>query len=78
VTAEMKRIKSGSVTEALMSVMEDSDEIDQVLIIYRKKGSTVDKGNYAFHQNQELTLETSLFLVEMFKAWLFSCGAGDD
>lgn len=74
----MKRITSNSVTEALMKVMEDAEDIDRVLIFYRKKGSTQDNGKYAFHQNQELTVEESLWMVEMFKAWMFYCTKAED
>lgn len=74
----MKRITSNSVTEALMKVMEEADDIDQVLVFYRKKGSTQNDGKYGFHQNEELSVESALWMVEMFKAWMFSCSKTED
>ena len=73
----MKRIVSNSVTEALMSVMEDAENLDQVVILYRYKPTEPDPNkdphcHYGIQHNKEVTLETANWLVSMFQGWLLS------
>lgn len=68
----MKRITSNSVTEALMSVMEEAGDLDQVVILYRRSGSVKgEKARYGFADNGMEIGDTN-FLIDMFKGWLFS------
>lgn len=70
-TEQMKRIVSNSVTEALMKVMEDAEEIDEVVILYRYKELLPnDNAHYAIQHNEECTLKDANWLVDMFKSWL--------
>jgi hypothetical protein len=66
----VKRITSNSVSTALMTVLEDAENLDQVLILYRYKDSTEDNAHYAFHHNEDMTLESCNWLVDHFKAWV--------
>lgn len=53
-----------------MSVMEEADQIDQVLVLCRYKGEPEKNAHYAIRHNEELTLESSLWLTEMFRSFI--------
>lgn len=54
-----------------------SDELDQVLIIYREKPQSEDaESSVSGTMDNGLTLEQSLWLAESFKTWLTLVSAG--
>ena len=65
-----KRIAKGSITDALMEVIEKSEELDQVLIIYRYKDLGQDKEHMGCSSNEELTLCQGNWLVDVYKNWI--------
>ena len=76
-TTSMKRITSNNVTEALMSVMEEAEEIDQVIVLYRYKEILPDdNARYGIQHNDDCTLKDANWLVDMFKGWLLQRFSG--
>jgi hypothetical protein len=77
--SEMKRLVANSVSEALISVVEQADDLDQVVIFYRykqpkeelpeKEGCEVR--SYGMSQNSEMKVEELNFLIDTIKYWLF-------
>jgi hypothetical protein len=69
----MKRIISNTVTETLMKVLENADDVDQIVILCRHKGlEDTDNAHYSIQHNEDLTLESVNWLIDTYKAWLFS------
>lgn len=67
----MKRIISNSVSDALMSVLEEAERIDQIVILYRYKGTAGEEpAHYGIHNDKDMTLESVNWLVDVFKGWV--------
>lgn len=68
----IKRLKGGSVTEALISAAEQAEDMKHVLILY--EGS--DGETCGFIVDETFEKQTANFLVDKFKAYLFQ-GVGE-
>ena len=56
-----------------------SDDIEHVIIVYqRKKDNPSEKGNYlGCIESNDMTMETCNFLIDSYKAWLWSAIRAD-
>ena len=63
----LKRIKGGSVTDALIAATEQADEMKHVLILYEG----ADGETCGFIVDDTFEKQTANFLVDKFKASLF-------
>lgn len=58
------RIKSGSVTDALMEAMEQAEEFKTCIILYEKEGFS------GFINSDSATFKDAYYMADMFKAYL--------
>lgn len=68
----IKRIKGGSVTDALIQAAEQAEEMKHVLILYEE----ADGEHAGFIVDDTFDKKTANFLVDKFKSYLFT-GIGD-
>jgi hypothetical protein len=67
----VKRLSANSVTQCLMDVMEEAEQIEQVLVLYRYKDSnTTDREHLGSASNDELTVRDGNWLVDCYKNWV--------
>jgi hypothetical protein len=64
----IKRIKGGSVTDALISATEQAEEMKHVLILYEE----ADGEHAGFIVDDTFDKKTANYLVDKFKAFLFN------
>lgn len=64
----METEKASKIVDLAASLAMKADELDQVLIIYRRKGES----DSVFHgsMDNELELRDALWLVKAFELWL--------
>jgi hypothetical protein len=67
----MKRIQKNTVTDALMEALENSEQMESVIILYENKPDS--DTSTGFFTTQDTDVATANFLVDTFKAWLFNC-----
>lgn len=74
----MKSEKIDQIVDIAATLAARADEFDQVLVLYRRK----DAGDKEIHGSfdNDLEVRDCLWLVEMFKTWMFSATVlkGDD
>lgn len=68
-----ERIKCTTVTDTIAHAMENAENIDQILILYREKSDDGENATYGHISNDGMTQGESNFLVDAFKAWMFGC-----
>lgn len=65
---KLERIKiNGTITDTLIAAVEMADEIEDVLILYRKKNN-----QSGFMYADAVTYAMMNWMVDTFKAWLFT------
>jgi hypothetical protein len=72
VSEGIKRIKSGSVTDALISATEQAEDMRHVIILYEE----ADGKHAGFIVDDTFDRATANFLVDKFKNYLFN-GTGE-
>ena len=65
----MRSEKTESIVDLAASLAAKADELDQVLIIYRRKQTGDDEDMHG-SMNNDLELRDALWLAEAFKQWL--------
>lgn len=77
--SDMKRLVANSVSEALINILEQADELDEVVIFFRykqPKEELPDKDgcevrSFGMAQNSEMKVEELNYLIDTIKAWIF-------
>jgi hypothetical protein len=65
-----ERIKCSTVTDALIAATERADEMEHCIVLWTgKPGNKVSTGFFTDH---DLTVETTLWMLESFKIWLLT------
>lgn len=67
----MKRINKNSVTDALMEALENAESMEHVVILYQNKPDCETANG--FITTKETEIATANYLVDTFKAWMFTC-----
>ena len=62
-----KRVKSGTVTDALIAATERAEEMDHVLIVYEGKGDS--PGGLVCDEG--LDVKTANYIISQFQHWIF-------
>ena len=62
-----KRVKCGSVTDALISATEHADDMGHVIILYEGKDS--DPGGMIC--DDSVDVKTANYIIDQFKAYIF-------
>lgn len=62
-----KRVKVGTVTDALIAATEQADEMDHVLIVFQGKGD--HPGGMVCDEN--LDVKTALYITKQLEHWMF-------
>jgi hypothetical protein len=65
----MRSEKTENIVDLAASLAAKADELDQVLIIYRRKQTGDDEDTHGSMDN-DLELRDALWLAEAFKQWL--------
>lgn len=71
----MKRISSGDVSETLIKAIEDADNLDEVVILCRKKepdGGEPGKNGYCYYTNDGLNMSEAVYLLSIFLNYILN------
>lgn len=64
---DLRRMKCGSVTDALIAATESADDMDHVLVVYQGKG---DKPG-GLVCDDGLDVKTALWITKQLEHWMF-------
>ncbi|HXN71513.1 MAG TPA: hypothetical protein VN861_03055 [Candidatus Acidoferrales bacterium] len=73
----MDRIKCTSVTDTLMKAMERADSMDGVLVLFYKRSDTDQEIGCSF-SSDDMRADSTLWLLEQYKAWLLGLARRED
>ena len=70
----MKEAKVETPTDVLIKALENAEAFEHVIVIYqRKEESPTERGNHlGSYSMDETKLETLNFMLDSYKAWLWS------
>ena len=75
----MEKNKVEHASDVLIKAMEMSDDLENVIVIYRRKAANpTPKGAFlGFIESDQMTLETANFMIDSYKHWLWSAMCAD-